>query len=186
MNLHTVLLLFNLVVGMRNLYLLLEWRPRTGGGAASEPPVLQHKLESGTSFKTVPCILVHQNIKENANNHLILRLQMNILFSNRIIHASLNRNWWYVNKYIYAIFVKCNPCILRTFSIFSEQQKCTKKKVVNKNAIGVYTSVICLTAISGVFLLLYIGLHCYMKRFQINNLALGASQIWLFIEFFEI
>ena len=74
---------------MRNLYFLFEWRPRTGGGTASEPPVLQHKLESGTSFKTVPCILVHQNIKENANNHLILRLQMYILFSNRIILASL-------------------------------------------------------------------------------------------------
>ncbi|XP_078314556.1 uncharacterized protein LOC111103576 [Crassostrea virginica] len=59
----------------------------------------------------------------------------------------------------------------------TQQQNCTKRKVVNKNAFGVYTSVICLTAISGVFLLLYIGLHCYMKRFQINNLALDASQI---------
>ena len=75
---------------------------------------------------------------------------------------------------------------LKAFILFSVQYNCNKRKVVNKNAFAVYTSVICLTAISGVFLLLYMGLHCYMTRFQLDNLALGASQIWLFIEFFEI
>ena len=65
---------------------------------------------------------------------------------------------------------------IKDFFLFSEQYNCTKRKVVNKNAFGVYKSVICLTAISGVFLLLYVGLHWYMKQFQLNNSAQGASQ----------
>ncbi|XP_078314525.1 uncharacterized protein LOC144619691 [Crassostrea virginica] len=57
------------------------------------------------------------------------------------------------------------------------QYSATKRHVLSNKTSGVYTSVICLIAISGLFLLLYLGLHCYIKRLQQNHLSSATSAI---------
>ncbi|XP_022294827.2 uncharacterized protein LOC111104942 [Crassostrea virginica] len=59
----------------------------------------------------------------------------------------------------------------------TRQYKCTERELLYKNSSGVNTSIISLTAISGLFLLLYTGLHCYMTKVHMNYLPSATSEI---------
>nr|XP_022294822.1 multiple epidermal growth factor-like domains protein 10 [Crassostrea virginica] len=52
-----------------------------------------------------------------------------------------------------------------------------ERKVLPGKTSGVYKSVICLIAISGLLLLLYLGLHCYIKRLQQIHLSSATLAI---------
>ena len=79
---------------------------------------------------------------------------------------------WKVAIYMYMYFVL-------------GQNSGKKRHVFPYKTSGVYTSVICLITISGLFLLLYLGLHCYIKRLQQNHLSSATSAIWLSSVFFQ-